>query len=55
MRGLIIGYLLGNKQARDWLARKICQASCVIDKELKKTPLGKFLKENTDDDVSKTD
>ena len=48
MRGLIIGYLLGNKKARDWLAKKICQASCVIDKELKKTPLGKLLKEKKD-------
>lgn len=48
MRGLIIGYLLGNKRAREWLADKICQASCVIDKELKKTPIWNILLENKD-------
>lgn len=61
MQGLgkfIIGYILGNKTARDWCIEKICQASCIVDNELKKTPLGKMLiktEEKKDDNVSKTD
>lgn len=55
MRGLIIGYLLGNKKARDWIVEKICQASCVIDKEIRKTPLAKILMEKKDDDVLQDD
>lgn len=58
MRGLgfIIGYILGNEAARKWCVEKICQASCVIEKEMKKTPLGKILtKEKEDDNVSKID
>lgn len=59
MRGLgkfIIGYLLGNKDTRDWCISKICQASCLIENEFKKTPLGKILtKEKKDDDVSEVD
>lgn len=46
MQGLgkfIIGYILGNKTARDWCINKLCQASCIIDEEFKKTPLGKML------------
>lgn len=52
MRGLIIGYLLGSKKAREWLVGKICQASCLVDKELKKTPLGKLLKEKKNDECN---
>lgn len=55
MRGLILGYLLGSKTARDWCVKKICQASCLIDKELKKTNLWKLLTEKRDDDISETD
>lgn len=46
MQGLgrfIIGYILGNKTARNWCIDKLCQASCIIDSELKKTPLAKIL------------
>lgn len=54
--GLIIGYIIGNKQARDWVIHKICQTSCIIEDEFKKTPLGQiFIKEKEDDDVSETD
>jgi hypothetical protein len=58
MRGLgnlIIGYILGNAKARDWCIKKICQASCIIDSELKKTPLGKILKEEKHENISKDD
>lgn len=40
--GIIIGYILGNKAAREWCFNKICQASFIIDKEVKKTPLVKL-------------
>lgn len=54
--GLLIGYIIGNKQARDWVIHKICQTSCIIEDEFKKTPLGQiFTKEKEDDDVSETD
>jgi hypothetical protein len=54
--GLIIGYIIGNKQARDWVIHKICQTSCIIEDEFRKTPLGQiFTKEKEDDDVSETD
>ena len=54
--GLIIGYIIGNKQARDWVIHKICQTSCIIEDEFKKTPLGQiFTKEKEDDNVSETD
>lgn len=54
--GIIIGYILGNEKARKWCVEKICQASCVIEQEMKKTPLGKILeKDKKDDDVSKVD
>lgn len=46
MQGLgkfIIGYILGNKTARDWCIGKLCQASCIIEQEMRKTPLGKML------------
>lgn len=61
MQGLgkfIIGYILGNKTARDWCIDKLYQASCIIDSELKKTPIGKMLiktEEKKDDNVSKVD
>lgn len=38
--GIIIGYILGNAAARDWCIEKICQASCIIEKELKKNTYG---------------
>jgi len=43
MRGLelFIGYLLGNKTAREWCIKQLCQASCFVDKELKKILKGK--------------
>jgi hypothetical protein len=54
--GIIIGYIIGNEKARNWCIEKICQASCVIEQEMKKTPLGQILeKEKKDDDVSKVD
>lgn len=54
--GLIIGYIIGNKQTRNWVIHKICQTSCIIEDEFKKTPLGQlFIKEKEDDDVSETD
>lgn len=52
----IIGYVLGNKSARDWCIKQICQASCIVDREIKKTPLAKvFIKEKKDDDIQETD
>ena len=55
--GIIIGYILGNEKARNWCIEKICQASCIIDNEFKKTPLAKMLTktEKKDDNVSKVD
>lgn len=49
--GFVLGYLLGNKEARDWCIKQVCKASCIIDREVKKTPLFKLfdLKEKTDD------
>ena len=60
MQGLgkfIVGYILGNKTARDWCIGKLCQASCIIEQEMRKTPLGKILSktEKKDDNVSKVD
>lgn len=34
--GIIVGYILGNEQARKWCWGQLCKASCVIDQELKK-------------------
>lgn len=54
--GIIIGYILGNEKARKWCVEKICQASCIIEQEFKKTPLGQIIgKEKDDDDISKVD
>lgn len=57
---LIIGYILGNETARNWCIKKVCQASCVIDSEFRKSPLAKILitekeKEKKDDDIQKVD
>lgn len=54
--GLLIGYILGNEKARNWCIQKICQASCIIEEEMKKTPLGEVLgKDKKDDDVQRVD
>lgn len=54
--GIILGYVMGNKQARDWVVKKICQASCFVEHEFKKSPLGKvFVQERKDDNISETD
>lgn len=54
--GIIIGYILGNEKARNWCIEKICQASCIIEQEFKKTPLGQIIgKEKDNDDISKVD
>lgn len=44
MRGidLIVGFLLGNKTTRDWLIKQLDQASRVVEKEFKKSELGKI-------------
>lgn len=58
MRGIdriLIGYVLGNEKARKWLLKKFCQASCIVDREFKKTPLGKIITEKKNDDISKVD
>lgn len=52
--GLIIVYILSNEKARKWCIEKICQASCIVEEEFKKTPLGKILeKDKNNDDISK--
>lgn len=54
--GLLIGYILGNEKARNWCIQKICQASCIIEQEMKKTPLREVLgKDKKDDDVQRVD
>lgn len=54
--GIIIGYVIGNKNARDWIIRKICQASCIVENEFKKSPLGQILtQEEKNEDISETD
>lgn len=53
--GLILAYLLSNEKTRNWCVDKICQASFIVEKELKKTPLWLIFKENKNDDVSKID
>ena len=54
--GLIIGYILGNEAARNWCIEKICQASCLVEREFKKTPLGQILeKDKKNDDFSDVD
>jgi hypothetical protein len=50
--GIIIGYILGNAAARDWCIEKICQASCIIEKELKKTPMAKLIIKDKKDEIS---
>lgn len=59
MRGtsLLLGYLIGNKEARKWCIKKLCQASCFVDQEIKKTPLGKMLlpEKKGNENVQKTD
>lgn len=50
--GIIIGYILGNAAARDWCIEKICQASCIIEKELKKTPIAKLVNKESKDEIS---
>nr|DAU20397.1 MAG TPA: hypothetical protein [Caudoviricetes sp.] len=55
MQGLgkfIIGYILGNEKARNWCIEKICQASCIIEKELKKTPIAKLVNKESKDEIS---
>lgn len=54
--GLLIGYILGNEKARNWCIQKICQASCIIEDEIKKTPLGEVLgKGKEDDNIQRVD
>ena len=47
MRGLFlaIGYILGNKEARDKCLCMLKQASNVIDKEIRNTEIGKIIDE----------
>lgn len=47
MRGLIIILycIIGNEKTRNWCLDKICKASCVIEKEFRKT----FMEKNNDD------
>lgn len=53
MRGfeLILGYLLGNETARKWCISKICETSCLIDKEI----LSKIKTEDKKDDNIRND
>lgn len=53
--GMILAYIMGNKKARDWCIDKICQASCIVENEFKKTPLWLIFKDKKDDDVLKAD
>lgn len=54
--GIIIGYIIGNEKTRNWCIEKICQASCLVEQEFKKTPLGQILKKEKDNDnISKVD
>lgn len=41
--GLVVGYILGNATARKWCLDNLKKASCIIDRELKKTPLGTMI------------
>lgn len=45
MRGLdlVIGYIIGNKTARTWCINNLKKASLIVDKEIKKSPLGKLV------------
>lgn len=47
MRGLFlaVGYILGNKEARDKCLSMLKQASNVIDKEIRNTEIGKIIDE----------
>lgn len=47
MRGLLlaVGYILGNKEARDKCISMLKQASNVIDKEIRNTEIGKIIDE----------
>lgn len=47
MRGLFLalGYILGNKDARDKCIHMLKQTSCVIDETIKNTELGKLVDE----------
>lgn len=47
MRGLFLalGYILGNKDARDKCIHVLKQTSCVIDETIKNTELGKMIDE----------
>lgn len=47
MRGLflVLGYILGNKEARDKCISMLKQTSCVIDDTIKNTELGKMIDE----------
>lgn len=47
MRGLFLalGYILGNKDARDKCISMLKQTSCVIDETIKNTELGKLVDE----------
>lgn len=54
MRGLgkfIVGYILGNDAARNWCIKKVCQASCVIENEFKKSELGKMFSQTSTAEV----
>lgn len=47
MRGLLLalGYILGNKDARDKCVSMLKQASNIIDKEVRNTEIGKLIDE----------
>lgn len=55
MRGidLIIGFLLGNKTARDWLIKQLDQTSRVVQNEFKKSELGKIFSQTPTAEVKK--
>lgn len=54
--GIIIGYILGNEAARRWCIEKMCQVSCIIEREIDNSSIGQILKKEKDnDDISKVD
>lgn len=51
--GLIIGYILGNAQARQWCINMLRQTSCAIEKDFMKTELGKIFSNKQNAEVKR--
>lgn len=42
----LAGVMIGSKSGRKFIVKSICEASLLVDKQLKKTPIAEFFKDD---------